>query len=227
MRTVGFYGHSGCAYRDTTSYLDLFATLHNLGIVNWGVKQGSEERILYELKKTASLDLAIIFHSEPQYLFLPNCDRDIGLNNLREFRAEYLFRDWESQFTKSNHGKFLAKFKEPQNFLNVMGVYKEYFYTPDLQMNRFTGALIQIDQYCTSKGIPVIHITNSTVPQWFKFTSGIINSDINQIFSLHKSESTDKYINGVTELGNQLVCDRLTELAESLLTSSPGSLAQW
>ncbi len=226
FKTVGFYGNSDCAYRGDNSYIDLFALKHKLEIVNTGVKQGSEERILYELKKTPELDLAVIFHSEPQYLFLPGCDRDIGLNHLREHRAQYLFENWDIDFNRTHNSKFLEKFGTPQRFMDAISTYKEFYYTPDLQMNRFTGALIQIDQYCTAKNIAVIHIWNNAIPNWFKFSSGIINKDdILDIFKQHKIEMGTFNPNGITDVGNELVCERLTELAESM-TPSPGRLAE-
>ena len=106
IKHIGFYGHSNCAYRSPDSFIDMIATHYSADIVNLGVRQGSEDRILFELKKTKKLDLAIIFHSEPQYIFLPGCDRDIGLNQVDEQRAEYLFKDWDSNFNKTHHKKF-------------------------------------------------------------------------------------------------------------------------
>lgn len=219
---MGFYGNSDCAYRGENSYIDLFAARQNLEIVNTGVKQGSEERILYELKKTHP-DLAIIFHSEPQYLFLPGCDRDIGLNHLREHRAEYLFENWNSEHYVTHSKQFLEKFERPENFMNAIATYKNYFYTPDLQVNRYYGALIQIDGYCISKGLSVIHIWNRAIPSWFKFSSGIINTDILELFKHHKTPPGTFNVNGITDDGNRLVCKRLTELVESL-TPSPAGL---
>ncbi len=224
MKTVGFYGNSDCAYRGPNSYIDLFASQHNLEIVNTGVKQGSEERILYELKKTAP-DLAIIFHSEPQYLFLPGCDRDIGLNHLREHRAEYLFENWNSDFYATHTKKFVEKFERPENFMAAIEAYKKYFYVPDLQMNRYYGALIQIEQYCLAKQIAVVHVHNRAIPTWFKFTSGIVNTDILDIFKHYKVPSNVFNVNGITDEGNIKVCERLTELVESM-TPSPGRLAE-
>ena len=224
MKTVGFYGNSDCAYRGPNSYIDLFAEKHGLEIVNTGVRQGSEERILYELKKTKP-DLAIIFHCEAQFLFLPGCDRDIGINNVAEHRGEYLFKDWSQEHTKDHNEKFIKRFETPENFSKATQTYRKYFYTPDLQMNRFYGALVQIDGYCVTKNIPVIHVWHKSIPSWFKFTSGMVNMDILDIFKQYKVPSNVFNVNGITDEGNVKVCERLTELVESM-TPSPGRLAE-
>lgn len=213
---VGFYGHSNCAYRSKDSHIDIFAERFNANIVNIGVRQGSEERILFELKKTKNLDLAIIFHSEPQYLFLPGCDRDFGLNNVNELRIDYLFNQWNNQFFQEHHKNFLLKFKDAETFHKIISYYKEYLYHPDLQMNRFYGSLIQIDQYITSKKISCIHVINPTViPRWFKFSSGLIDSEIFNIINKNKLKSGEWFVNCVNREGNLLIADRLTGLVEN------------
>ena len=127
---IGFYGHSNCAYLSKDSFLNLFAEHLNAEIVNTGARQGSEERILYELKKTRSLDLAIIFHSSPSYLFLPGCDRDFDLKSI-EAHASYIWQTEEIQQIKTSwewhteqHEKFVKKFKDLDNFINVITNYK-------------------------------------------------------------------------------------------------------
>lgn len=222
---IGFYGHSNCAYRSDDSLVDLLARHFNSEITNTGVRQGSEERILFELKKTKELDLAIIFHSEPQYLFLPDCDRDYGLNNLRELRVEYIFEHWNNQFSQEHHSKMLSKFKDAGTFYDVISKYKEYLYHPDLQLNRFYGSLIQIDQYLTAKNIPAIHIVNNSIPQWFKFTSGIIDQTINLIIKQHSLKPGEWFVNCISKDGNMLVAKRLKELVEELNPPSLGAVA--
>ena len=221
MKTVGFYGHSSCAYRGEHSHIDILANNFGLDVINIGVRQGSEERILYELKKTKNLDLAIIFHSEPQYLFLPDCDRDIGLNHLGEHRAEYLFQNWNSKFYLEHHGRFLEKFKNPNTFMTAISAYKEYFYTPDLQMNRFLGSLSQIDQYCTVKSIPVIHVViEKSIPEWFKFSSGIVDNEVMKIANSFSISRQEWFVNAINKEGNMLIAKRLTGLVEDLIPPS-------
>lgn len=216
---IGFYGHSNCAYRSPDSLIDIVEKTFSATVVNIGVRQGSEERILFELKKTKELDLAIIFHSEPQFIFLPGCDRDIGLNHVSESRADYLFRNWDNDFVKEHHKKFVEKFETSENFLKALDYYKNYYYHPDLQMNRYYGALIQIDQFITAKRIPCIHVIQ-TMPSWFKFSSGIVDTDIMKIAK--QNPMKDWFVNCISREGNILIAERLKGLVEEL---NPPSLA--
>jgi hypothetical protein len=220
---IGFFGHSNCAYRSPQSLLDLTAKNLNANVIHTGVRQGSEERILYELKKTKDLDLAIIFHSEPQYLFLPGCDRDFGLNNISEMRIEYLFKNWDTEYWNKYHPNFLQKFRSPDKFYQIINDYRNFLYDPELQKNRYYGSLIQIDHYITFKKIPTVHVTNSSIPSWFGFSSGLIDKSINDLI---KKYSSTTFINNLTEEGNKFIAKKLTELVEKLFSSSPGDVAQ-
>lgn len=218
---IGFYGHSNCAYRSKESFLDIFAEKVNGEIVNTGVRQGSEERILYELKKTKQLDLAVIFHSYPSYLFLPGSDRDFDVKGVMQAHAAHIWKSTEIkkietgwEFHLEHHKKFIQKFKTLENFILVLTNYKEYLYDPDLQLNRFYGALIQVDQYLQSKSIKSIHIVNKAqLPNWVTFNSGIENNSILEIIKLHALSENDKWCaNGITAEGNVKVADKLFEL---------------
>lgn len=207
---IGFYGHSNCSSRSPNSFIDLIASKLNATIINIGVRQGSEERILFELKKTKKLDLAVIFHSDPQYIFLPGCDRDISLHRLKEERIDYLF----SVYSSNNQPKFVEKFQDIETFEKFVRSYETYCYHPDLQMNRYYGALIQIDQYITKRNIPTIHIIDKKkIPVWFNFTSGIVDTytlDIIRNYS-NKTQTKD-YNNGISIEGNYRLSERLIDL---------------
>jgi hypothetical protein len=218
---IGFYGHSNCAYRAEDSLIDIVAGMFSANIVNTGVRQGSEERILLELKKTKNLDLAIIFHSEPQYMFLVDCDRDIGLNSISDARADYLF----NKFADEHHKKFVNKFKNSDTFIQSINAYKEFFYNPDLQLNRFYGALIQIDQYLKVKNIPAIHVVmEKTIPTWFNFTSGIVDTKIMHLTKLHLPPKGEWSPNCITKEGNALIADILKGIVEELFPPSPAAV---
>jgi hypothetical protein len=209
---IGFYGHSNCAYRSPKSFLDLVSSHYNAKIINTGVKQGSEERVLFELKKSKNLDLAIIFHCLPQFLFLPNCDRDISVHDIERNRADQLFADdhLDQQFNQENSPKFKNLFKDNETFFNAVNTFKNYFYHQDLIMNRYHGSLIQIDQYLNNKSIPAIHIVDQSypLPTWFKFTNGVINYSVMDIVKLHKSTSPF-FVNCISEYGNTLVAGEI------------------
>jgi hypothetical protein len=209
---IGFYGHSNCAYRSPKSFLDLISLHYNAKIINTGVKQGSEERVLFELKKSKNLDLAIIFHCLPQFLFLPNCDRDISVHDIEYSRADQLFSDdhLDQQFNQENSPKFKNLFKNNETFFSAVNTFKNYFYHQDLIMNRYYGALIQIDQYLNNKSIPTIHIVDQRypLPTWFKFTNGVINYSVMDIVKLHKS-TNPFFVNCISEYGNTLVASEI------------------
>ena len=210
---IGFYGHSNCAYRGENSFIDMLANKLNATIVNTGVRQGSEERILWELKKTKSIDIAIIFHSWPSCLFLPGCDRDIAINDLGDERCHHLFdKNKYDQYTEKHHQKFIEKFKTPENFYNQINYFKNYFYDPDLAMNRYYGSLVQIDQYLKFKNLKTIHVlVKNNFPNWFKFSAGIIDTNSETIIEKYKSSSADQ-INGMTKEGNLILANHLKSI---------------
>lgn len=218
MKNIGFYGHSNCAYRSQDSFLDIVANTLQCQIVNTGVRQGSEERILFELKKTKEIDVAVIFHSEPQYIFLPECDRDIGVNFISEARLKHLFTEWDKPFAKEHHKKFLEKFKTAAEFKTVMSYFKNYLYHPDIQLNRFYGSLIQIDQYLKFKNIPCIHVIGRTqLPDWFTFSSGTVDHSIIDIIKEHPIPPNTIFVNSITKAGNLLVASRLITLITEIV----------
>jgi len=210
---IGFYGHSNCAYRGENSFIDILAKKFNADIVNVGVRQGSEERILWELKKTKSIDLSIIFHSWPSCLFLPDCDRDVAINNLGDERCHYLFdKNKYDEYTEKHHQRFIEKFKSPENFYDQINAFKEYFYDADLSMNRYYGSLIQIDQYLDFRNLKSIHVlVKNNFPSWFKFSTGLVDTKSETIIESHKSSTTNQ-INGMTEEGNLILADHLAEI---------------
>ncbi len=218
---IGFYGHSSCSYRSDDSLIDLLASKLNSNIVNIGVRQGSEERVLYELKKTKELDLAIIFHCPSNFLFLPGCDRDFKLDSNFHNRASYIWNINEIQgisdkmgFHQQHHKKFIEKFETVSKFVQAMTTFKAYFFDPDLIMNRYYGSLVQIDQYLIAKKINAIHVVanRSAMPDWFKFQSGIVDLEIADLTEKYKSASSDWFVNGITEEGNIIIADKLHQL---------------
>lgn len=212
---IGFFGHSNCAYRGKESFLDIFAEHMKARIINVGVKQGSEERILFELKKSKNLNLAIIFHCPAKYIFIPNSDRDISTNSFSIERAENLLKNDKvlCDFAKKYNPKFVDLFGNDQNLFAAIKSFRDYFYHPDLVKNRFYGALIQIDQYLHKQNISAIHIIDeneSDIPSWFKFQSGILNQSIMKIVKDNAAKNYD--LNGLTKKGNILVATELINI---------------
>ena len=178
---IGFYGHSAASWAGeldgVRSYIDTVLEHYNADLVNLGVPQGSEERILFDLKKTKNLDVAVIFHSFPKYLYMPKCKRDIDINRIKQARFDYLWDNDEIDRHLDNfftYGGIKESFgNDKKLFIETMSNYKEFLHHKDLAENRFAGALVQIDQYLAFKKIPVVHAcARNTMPPWFKFTSG-------------------------------------------------------
>lgn len=208
---IGFYGHSNCAYRGKGSYLDLVADRFKANIVNTGAKQGSEERILRELKQSRNIDVAIVVHSFAGCLYLPGCDRDIAIQIATHDRADYLFKP----FDHIENPKFVAKFKDGDRFYDSIMHYKQFYYEADNQYDRFTGAALQIDQYLKSKNITTIHITErNRFPSWLKFQHGVI--DENNITEDFKTYAVKRpfFANCITEEGNYIISNKIISLLE-------------
>ena len=218
---IGFYGHSASCWAkfpiyDEVSFIDKIVERYQANLINFGVPQGSEERILFELKKTKQIDLAVIFHSMPKFLFLPGARRDVDITDIGQRKASYL---WEEKSTDNeslesfrndyfSYGGIKENFKEIELFVAAMGLYHEFLYHPDLQMNRFYGALCQIDQYVTNKHIPTVHIYNSkAIPSWFKFSSGVIADDVE---TACKTYYKIGYPNNVSLEGQSVIADLLS-----------------
>jgi len=194
----------------------------------------SEERILYFLKKIKEIDIAIIFHSLPEFFFVPALERDFSAikeddyfwsdphwNHLNIFESvtkdkPISFYEWK---LRRNHID-LDTFTTNKNFKSDFYNHLKYFHTPDLCHNRHYGALAQIDQYITYKKIPVIHCTlPRTLPTWFKFSSGIVDTEISQFqFSNHPNHcSHAKVKNAIDEEGNRIIADTLSSYIEQLV----------
>jgi len=220
---IGFYGHSNCAYRSVDSLIDIVSAEFNADIVNIGVRQGSEERILFELKKTKNLNLAIVFHSESQFIFIPGADRDISIKQIN--KSGYIFKDNFNHYHHLHHKKFVELFKNAEEFESAVTYLKNYFYHPDLQLNRFYGSLIQVDQYLLSKNIPAIHvIIPNSIPNWFTFKSGVVDEDIMNLVKLHQLKSNEWFVNNISKDGNICIAERLIKLINEnkLLNTSNG-----
>lgn len=270
---IGIYGHSIAYYKnnDTNHFISLLQNHFKAKIVHTGIVQCSEERILFNLKKTKNLDLAIIFHVPPYNIFVPSWNRDISTVDKDTFNKKIVPKEWIEQiglFDKEDQiNEFLELFEKIPNgaifqilehleiniedytneikqwfdgnnepIKNVINKYaeqidqvdffnemytaldlqKKYLSHPDLQMNRYYGALIQIDQYLTSQNIKAVHFLDkeSWYPKWFDFTSGPYDREIQKI----QKPTSPYYVgyhtssNAINKEGNQLIFKRILEL---------------
>jgi hypothetical protein len=197
-----------------------------------GIAMCSEERILYDLKKTKDIDVAVIFHTnEDFYFFLPD-GRDYNIMDVDELNQKFGDGDYGLKIEKTkdkaadNCGWETFNANDIKKFLTD---YQKLMLSKDLMRNRYFGALIQIDQYCTSRGIPVIHcpLDKPSIPNWFKFTSGIVDYELNSYNYKNSGWGTgatnpyyigyQKSDNAISEDGNILIANRLFEHIDQLL----------
>jgi len=227
---IHIFGHSICAkagWKNDRPEPDLFVDKlikkYNIPDENYhAVNQGSEERILYFLKKVKQIDLAIIFHGTPQHFFCPAWSSDFHLVDQDKY--------WDNDYPKDllympeilndepkqkTHNIILDK----KNYKKSYETFIKNFYTPELNRNRHYGALIQIDQYLNHKKIHAIHCTlKTTLPNWFKFSNGIVDTELAE---LQKQNSKyycghSKSSNAISEEGNIYIADKLSEYINEL-----------
>ena len=270
---LGIYGHSLGKWDKKLpfSFITKLKEHYNANIVNSGCGHGSEERILFELKKTKNLDLAIIFHSNSSSFFIPTWHRDVdsfdqdyllktvGTTDLADMFKEVAFHfNNEAEFKEAidiikqtpnaaalNFASAinLKPFLEHLNLWNTKGpafvkelitqitkdgdpnfykelfeslvLNKQYLWNPDLQKNRFEGALVLIDQYLDYRQIPVVHCLShsSDYPTWFNFKSGIVDSEIFKMQWRKDYYTTQKFTdNSVNEIGNEAIFQAILPL---------------
>jgi|TARA_R110000796_G_scaffold27018_5_gene74683 hypothetical protein len=270
---IGIYGTSIALYNNDQPdhFITLIKEHFNARIVHTGIVQCSEERILFNLKKTKKLDLAIIFHAPPYNIFVPSWNRDITSVDKDTFNKKISVKEWATdiglcldpdtinQFSEffeaipngaifqllenfnidlENYSKAFeewtsgndndikeillshARQTDNETFYNelftALSLRKKYLDHPDLQMNRYYGALIQIDQYLKSQNIKCVHFLDkeSWYPKWFDFTSGPADTEIQKI----QKENGPYYIgystsaNAISAAGNMIMFNRILEM---------------
>lgn len=227
---VKFFGNSitseACEPQHFTTFVETVMNHYNCYDTNnvcRGVARCSEERILFYLKKTKKIDVAVIFHGWPDAEFCVSSVDDYSHGDIDEEDIEYLTSNNINRRFYKNVQKKLPQSKNdsaysltPKETKDRLTDHRDLFYHIDLQRNRYNGALIQIDQYCTAMGINVIHCINSALPKWFSFTSGIVNRDFGeyQYNSLYGCSYT-KSANAINEEGNKIISDTLISYIDS------------
>ena len=186
------------------------------------VSQGSEERILYYLKKAKDIDIALIFHGNHRSFFCPTWNNDLRYINSKDFwdgeacgYVQYMPSIIHDSFTMKHEPIILSK----QHYRPLYNCFTEHFYTHDLNKNRFYGALMQIDQYLKHKNIPAIHCTlKNTIPTWFEFSQGIVDTELAQL--QHSGEYACSHhisANAMTQEGNAYFVETLSGYIDSLV----------
>jgi hypothetical protein len=231
---IGFYGMSTASWvGDDRSFIDQVRERLGAKIVNAGVPQGSEERVLIDLKKTRKkVDVAVIFHSSDRnYLYLPKCNRDISSQQVPENKAKALWTEascWKptpSEFEHEfmGHGNIKEIFGTAEKFIECMTLYKEFLYSPELITNRYHGALVLIDSFCQQFIPKTIHIPEDALPEyeWLEFKSGITSHELRIIADEHYRGGLNP--NNISDEGNRLIADKLVELIQQITKDESNS----
>lgn len=237
---IGFYGDSFVEDKNF-AHISEVVKHFDANIVHLGTTCCSEERTLFELKKTKKLDLAVIFHSKPHYMFVPSWSRDIRTFGyapkvLKKLDNTWMIVDKSDDNLDHDFDAVELWYRDElegenrpidrQEFVRAMGLMKKYLFHPDLQLNRYYGALTQIDKYLVSKNISVVHCVGEKhwYPSWFKFRSGI--TDESYIHSV-KADHFIGYKNSPNVLnaeGNFKVISKLIELINAASSRAGSTL---
>ena len=191
----------------------------------------SEERHLMNLKKVWHLiDLAIIFHGHPRFIYMPSCTRDWVTEKTYDIEKD-VYYGLTTGMTITPYGEpTLTDISVPE-LTQIIETNNRFFYTPELTMLRFYGALIQIDQFCTAMKVPVIHcvLDKKFIPNWFKFSSGIIDTYLSSFQRHHLDlddgtsidnpylSSYNQSYNSINEEGNKIIFDTLDSYIQTML----------
>lgn len=212
MLKLGFYGHSICSSDAPDTYINAIKNHFNAQIVNKGTGRGSSERTLFQLKKTTP-DIAVIFHSHPRFIFLPNYDRDIELRDATDsIQRLTTIKDYGRDGKNITYWTEQEKIEKKLDSLSTaVELYITHFYNAQVQMDRYLGALMMIDNFCLNK-IPIaIHIPLLRVtPPWFKFQSGTVLHELSKIVYMKE----EGFPNGLSVEHNEIIKNKLIEVIQ-------------
>jgi hypothetical protein len=188
----------------------------------------SQERILMEVKKyKLPMDFAVISHAGTMNTYFPSWNHDFQSAKIPPSNIKYWTENKKdaTRFLFSGGEFFTERTMDHRDYDYMMWyevhehlkTYKRLHYNPDLQKNRAHGALMMLDHYLKNRNIKVIHlINNDDIPHWFKFTHGIVDSEI-----LHYqdnppySTSYSKSLNAINEEGNIVAANKIIEYIEN------------
>jgi hypothetical protein len=102
---IGIYGNSICEWNRVQdfSFIKKLEDFYSANIIHTGTTMCSEERILFDLKKTKNLDLAIIFHAKAKWIYIPSWHRDIeSLDRYTIIKKIHSFPGYSEGYTFDN-----------------------------------------------------------------------------------------------------------------------------
>jgi hypothetical protein len=229
---IDFFGHSICGKRSgpdrPKTFVDMLVEHYQAGNQWIGFANCSEERLLYTMKKTKDIDVAIIFHSDPSFIYTPSFECDYHRLSEQQLNEKFIYDvpkfhpEWKKDNLFAQNDERIELDEETAK--NAFLTYYNYFTTPEVNRNRHYGALIQIDQLCAAKNIKVIHCPKSRkdIPQWFKFTTGLVDWDIASMQNdgSKYSVSYNKVDNAISEEGNRIIYEKFVKYIDQLVNQS-------
>lgn len=167
-----------------------------------GVKNCSEERILYFLKKVDRRGIAIIFHGKKNSEFCPGCTEDFVDESPSEHVGFYdNIRERIPNITTA-HREIAGS-----QMASILTRHRRLFYNIDLVAYRHHGAMLMLDGYLLSKSMRAIHCINpDDLPSGFQFKSGIVDVNLINVMITHSDPFS---ANGISGEGNLMIAEAL------------------
>jgi hypothetical protein len=230
--TVGFYGASDAAWsgynyidkdsgNEVISWNDLVSAYFNTTGVNSAVMDGSIERAALAIKSTKTpIDIAIIVMGSYAAIPLINCDRDIAAGH-KDFdnTSEQIFniKGVSIEFKYAPDKDVAKQFGSREEYIQTLNLWKKHLWSAELQSLRYTGALIQLDQYLIANNIPAIYVGRARrVPTWLKLQAGVV---YDELYDLNrKFRQTANLPNNISAEGQKELAKVYIKLIKEILS---------
>ncbi len=219
---IGFFGASEVAWtgykiNGVSSWNDMVCEYFRSEQINYAVLEGSSERALLKLKKVKQkLDLAIIsLPNSYKFSSMVNCDRDYPIaapgNVLDVAKKWYNYVGTKKK--KDGRDSVKKQFGSEDEFLTTWSLFKKHLWSPELQMIRHAGALIQINQFLSNFSIPCIFIIRSeSIPAWVKLDAGYVSTELPKLYL--KYRQTNNLPNNLSAEGQKIIAKYFVKLIE-------------
>lgn len=189
-------------------------------VVVHSYRQCSEERILQIVRTIKSInDIVIIFHSHPSFVYFPSLNRDIGcIDDLEYLQSleDFCYYNYCKPGKPFDPNDKLSRPISGSEFVKIYRTVMNYTMSTDAYKRRFNGALLQIDQLLTVRKIPVIHCPMAkTLPDWFNFSSGIIDNELGIIDCSKHNIGYQRSLNAIDNEGNTIIFNKLSEYIDN------------
>ena len=175
---IGIFGDSSAVWRPNQewgwlSYCEQVNNYFSTDTINWyGANTGSLQRTIANIQKHKHLDLYIIFHSKPDYIYSPGWRRDFPIEEIKlAVKNTQALKAFEEQLRIHSPFTHLNLKNELKAWLNVWNNDKL------VQLN-FIANLLLLNKLLSGKN--VIHVPRSNVEKSI-ITTGTINERLQQL----------------------------------------------